>query len=330
MDGGHLWVNLCVTLSCYHIEQVLVVCSKCSGQMCDPLVSVATPATTWTASSRARTRLWWTSSSSGTGKPSRRSSRSPARRRTSMWWRRTPTWTGSWRWGGNKSVSVLQRPRRLPCLLPVALSHITESLRNTGDPSASGGFFTWLKWLFDSHDGSVRSRPRSHIRLRLRPPSSAPRFQERGEFNGWNRYFIKAGTPNRDLDQAPRYIRPINHSELDIYIMHHVLKLWCDIFLKSLLKASAFEINQVSGVRWLHTRFTQRSAASPWLHAGALVPCRCSTPSRGRAWSCWRSSSSTRGGSAVREPITFNMYSPYSQGNFCSYSRDDPSSFKCS
>lgn len=36
------------------------------------------------------------------------------------------------------------------------------------------------------------------------------------------------------------------------------------------------------------------------LNADFLLLCRSSTPSREHAWSCWRSSSSIRGGSAVR------------------------------
>lgn len=62
--------------------------------------AVATPETIWTASSRAKTHLWLTSSSRSTGKPNRRSSRSPGRKRTNMWWRQTQIWTLSWRSGG--------------------------------------------------------------------------------------------------------------------------------------------------------------------------------------------------------------------------------------
>lgn len=63
------------------------------------LSAAVTPETIWTASSRAETPPWSTGSSRSTGKPNRRSSRSPGRRRTSTWWRRTQTWTPSWRWG---------------------------------------------------------------------------------------------------------------------------------------------------------------------------------------------------------------------------------------
>ena len=72
-----------------------------SQHWCNPcVIAAATPETIWTASSKAKTRLWWTNSSRSTGKPNRRSSRSPGRRRTSMWWRQTQIWTPSWRWGG--------------------------------------------------------------------------------------------------------------------------------------------------------------------------------------------------------------------------------------
>lgn len=64
------------------------------------VVAVATPETIWTASSKAKTRLWWTSSSRSTGKPNRRSSRSPGRKRTNMWWRQTQIWMASWRSAG--------------------------------------------------------------------------------------------------------------------------------------------------------------------------------------------------------------------------------------
>lgn len=67
----------------------------------DPcVIAAATPETIWTASSKAKTHLWWTSSSRSTGKPNRRSSRSPGRKRTNMWWLQMQIWMASWRWAG--------------------------------------------------------------------------------------------------------------------------------------------------------------------------------------------------------------------------------------
>lgn len=39
-------------------------------------------------------------------------------------------------------------------------------------------------------------------------------FEESGDFNGWNGYFIKAWTSNLNLDKAV-----LNHSKLDVYIL---------------------------------------------------------------------------------------------------------------
>lgn len=64
------------------------------------VIAVATPETIWIASTRAKTRLWWTSSSRSTGRPNRRSSRSLGRKRTNMWWRQMQIWMPSWRSGG--------------------------------------------------------------------------------------------------------------------------------------------------------------------------------------------------------------------------------------
>lgn len=93
----------------------------------------------------------------------------------------------------------------------------------------------WLKWLFDSHDASICLRLKTDIRLPLQPPSSTPPFQEWSEFNGWDRYLIKAGTSNLYLVEV--LDKNINHSQLDIYILDKssCLKLWCDILTLPLL-----------------------------------------------------------------------------------------------
>lgn len=72
------------------------------------VMAAATPGTTLTASYRARTRRWWTSSSRSTGRPSRRWSKSPGRKRTNMWWRQTHIWMPNWRWGGGGRSSSPQ------------------------------------------------------------------------------------------------------------------------------------------------------------------------------------------------------------------------------
>lgn len=51
------------------------------------------------------------------------------------------------------------------------------------------------------------------------------------------------------------------------------------------------------------------------LNADFLLLCRSSTPSREHAWSCWRSSSSIRGGSAVRS----NKQHPFLRFVACKY-----------